>query len=86
MIGMTAEQTQAQADSGTPAWMIALRDAVLVALLTAVPAVLLSQPSNWADFVAFDHVGVPLLTGIEMFIVSLCYRYKVVVPQLPSKP
>jgi len=86
MIGMTAEQTQEQADSGTPGWMVALRDAALVFGLTAVPAVLLTGMNQWSDFFAFEHVGIPLLTGFEMFIVSLCYRYKVVIPTMPSKP
>ena len=83
MIGMTAEQVKAGVENGTSAWTVALRDAALVFGATTVAAVLLMKPESWQDFLAFEHVGVPLLSGIEVFIGSLMYRYKVM---LPAKP
>ncbi len=80
MIGETVPSTV------TSSWIVALRDAGLVFVATVVASIAATQPQSWADFFAFEHVGVPILAGLQVFVYSLIYNYKVTMPPTPAPP
>lgn len=75
MIGLTTSQ-----GTDTPGWLVAVRDALITFALVSVPAILFTKPTDWQDFLQFHHVGIPLISGIEMAIISLAVKYGVRTP------
>lgn len=70
--------------TATPSWKVALRDGLLVLAATIISSVAATTPSSWTDFFQFEHVGIPILTGLQVFIYSFIYNYKVTIPPTPT--
>ena len=86
MLGMTKQEIM---DDKNPIWIAALRDAVIVGLITfftTLSANSISQATDsWHELVEYNTCGIPLFSALVMFLTSLAITYRVKMPVMPER-
>ena len=86
MLGMTKQEI---IDDKNPIWIAALRDAVIVGLITfftTLSANSVAQGTeSWHEIAEYNTCGIPMFSALVMFLYSLVYTYKVKIPVVPER-